>query len=288
MDKSNLFLNFRNSIAAIFGRKSSKNLLPPTLINPQKVPYGPFKFQIQSSSGGTYQIYASANLKTWVSIAQDKTGQSLIDYVDSDGSKFSYRFYRVVMEGVVSDNIIGYVMINLPPGFAMIANPFKTTDNTVQKLFSEMPDGTTFNKFDNLKFKLTDNQLKNGRWSNPNETFSPGEGAIIYNPTDEYRPLSFTGEVLQGRILNPIPSGFSIKSSMLPLAGRLNEDLQFPVTEGDVIHLFDRDKQKYNIYPYDPKQWSLNPPVVGIGESFWVGKKSPANWIFTYTPPELI
>ncbi|MGC8887128.1 MAG: hypothetical protein ACP5MG_08215 [Verrucomicrobiia bacterium] len=288
MDKQSLFLNLKNSLGKFLGKTRTRAIATPLIINPQKIPYGSFKFQIKSAAGAEFQIYASTNLITWINIAQGKTNQGIVDYVDPEASRLGYRFYRVVVNSTVSENIIGYVTINLPPGFAMIANPFKNQDNTIQRLLADMPDGTTFNKFDNLKFKLVENQLKNGRWSHPNDIFSPGEGAIIYNPMDEYRPLCFAGEVLQGQILNPIPAGFSIKSSMLPQAGRLHDDLQFPVADGDIIHIFDRDRQKYNVFCYDPKQWSINPPIVGIGESFWVGKKSPANWIRTYNPPPLL
>ncbi|MGC8742625.1 MAG: hypothetical protein ACP5T0_01945 [Verrucomicrobiia bacterium] len=280
-------MSFKDTFGKIFGKNRKKEFPAPVMINPQKLPYGSFKFQIKTAVAGEYQIYVSTNLNTWVSIANGKVNQNILEYVDSDASKSGFRCYRVVVNGKASENIIGYATINLPPGFALIANPFKNQDNTIQKLFLDMPNGATINKFENLKFRLVENQLKEGRWSSPNETLSPGEGAIIFNPTDEYRLISFCGEVLQGRILNPIPAGFSIKSSMLPQAGRLFEDLQFPVGEGDIIHIFDKDRQKYNIYSYDPKEREINSPIVGVGESFWVGKKSTANWVRTFNPPPL-
>jgi hypothetical protein len=54
--------------------------------------------------------------------------------------------------------------------------------------------------------------------------------------------------------------------------------LGFPITDGDVIHLFDRDKQKYVLYPYEGGKWTAGTPVVGVAESFWVAKTSPGNW----------
>ena len=64
----------------------------------------------------------------------------------------------------------------------------------------------------------------------------------------------------------------------MPQPGRLHADLGFPIAEGDVIHLFDRDQQKYVLYPFDAATWSSNPPTVGVGESFWVAKQSAKNW----------
>jgi hypothetical protein len=56
-------------------------------------------------------------------------------------------------------------------------------------------------------------------------------------------------------------------------------DLNFPISEGDVVHVFDRDKQKYDIIPFDKKKWLRDAPLIGVGESFWVGKATAGNWV---------
>jgi len=77
--------------------------------------------------------------------------------------------------------------------------------------------------------------------------------------------------------LLPIPPGFSIRSSLLPPPGSLDE-LGCPIADGDVIHLFDRDRQKYVLHPYEQDRWTAGLPVVGLGEAFWVAKAKPGNW----------
>ena len=52
----------------------------------------------------------------------------------------------------------------------------------------------------------------------------------------------------------------------------------FPIAEGDVVHLFDRDRQKYVLHPYEEGKWKSGPPLVSIGESFWIAKTEPGNW----------
>jgi len=180
---------------------------------------------------------------------------------------------------VLSANAVGYATINVPPGYSMIANPLQARPNTVSAILPGMPDGTALNKFDTRLFKLTENTVKGGRWINANETLSPGEGAIFFNPTADFKHINFVGEVMQGNLLLPIAAGFSVRSSQLPKPGRLHADLGFPISDGDVVHLFDRDRQKYVIYEYEPKKWESNPPVVGVGESFWIGKTKPGNWV---------
>ena len=199
--------------------------------------------------------------------------------MDSDASKFNYRFYRVQAETVWSDNVVGYATLIVPSGYSMVSNPLQAASNTVGEILPGMPEGTMLNKFDTHLFRLTENAVSKGKWTNPDETLVPGEGAIFFNPTPEFKPINFAGEVLQGELLTPIAAGFSVRSSQIPLPGRLHADLGFPINEADVVHLFDRDRQKYVIYDYDPKTWESNPPVLGVGEAFWIGKTIPGNWV---------
>src|SRR5947208_2878694 len=86
------------------------------------------------------------------------------------------------------------------------------------------------------------------------------------------------GEVQQGDLSLPIPAGFSVRSSIVPLPGQLDSDLVFPAAEDDVVHLYDRDRQKYVVYSFNSGKWSPEPPILGVGESFWVGKTFAGNW----------
>jgi hypothetical protein len=268
------------SIAGLFGRKNRSVIVaPPRLTDAVRFPYGPFQGKFQLPRGAGYEVHASTNLQNWEIILTGKAGPEPIDFVDSDASKHSYRFYRVQAETVRSVNVVGYVTENVPPGYSMIANPLQASTNTVSAILAGVPDGTMLNKFDTHLFKLSENAVANGKWVKPDETLVPGEGAIFFNPTSDFRTLNFAGEVLQGELLMPIAAGFSVRSSQIPKPGRIHGDLGFPISEGDVVHLFDRDRQKYVIYEFDPKKWESNPPVVAVGEAFWIGKTKPGNWV---------
>jgi hypothetical protein len=251
---------------------------PPLLVSPVRFPYGPFRFTAQLPKGLPYVIQASTDLKTWMPVF-DHTSPGVVEYLDSKASRYSSRFYRMDVNGTLSVNVVGYVTITLAPGFAMIANPLEAPDSSVAELFKVMPDGTTVSKFDPQTSRLSENTRNQGKWLNPGEKLVPGEGAIIFNPTLDYKSLHFAGNVRQGGYSIPIPAGFSMRSSPKPLSGRLDSDLHFPIADGDVIHLFDRDRQKYVLHPFSATEWSSNPPVVGVGESFWVAKQSAKNWI---------
>lgn len=268
-----------NSLLQKIGhRRRRETLAPPALGEAMRFPYGPFRFKARLPKGREYSILVSADLRTWTEIARGVAGEQAIEYIDSDAFKFSYRFYRLQTGAVYSTNLIGYASVTLPPGFSMIANPFETSD-TVADIFKSWPDGTTLNKFDTRLFRLTENGVKEGKWSHPAERLAPGEGAIFFNPTSDYKSVSFVGEVLLGNLAVPIPAGFSIRSSLVPQPGHLADDLHFPIADGDVIHIFDREDQKYVLHPYEGGKWTAGPPILSVGESFWVAKTEPGNWI---------
>src|SRR6266700_1076954 len=261
---------------ALFSRHRHAESEPPVLKEATRFPYGPFRFKTALAKGIPYSILTSSDMVNWNPIAEGTAGNDGLEYVDSDASKFNHRFYRVVAGEVPSSNILGYASVTLPPGFSLIGNPLNAPSNTVGQLFKDWPEGTMLNKFDTRLFRLGENAVKNGSWINPLEKLVPGEGAILFNPTTEYKSHSFVGEALEGSFSTPVPSGFSLRSCMIPQSGNLCDDLGFPISDGDVVHLFDRDRQKYVLHPFENSKWTAGPPVVGLGESFWVAKAKPA------------
>lgn len=185
-----------------FGRHT-ESLIPPMLDEAIRFPYGPFRFKVRLAKGVEYIILASTDLHTWSPLAKWTSDNGTLDYIDSEAFKHSYRFYRVQAGKLASTNVLGYASVTLPPGFSMIANPFDGPDNTISALFKAWPDGTTFNKFDTRFFRLAENAIKFGKWSNTTEKLMPGEGGIFFNPTTDYKSASFVGEVQQGASLHP-------------------------------------------------------------------------------------
>jgi hypothetical protein len=258
-------------------RSGDRLLAPPALVGGIRFPYGPFGFKAQLAKEVSFVVEATTDLKTWLTLASGEASSEGFEYLDSEASKFSYRFYRLRADGMPPANILGYASVSLPPGFSMIANPLKGPNNTIGAMFKDWPDGTTLSKFDTRFFKLSENAVKEKKWTNPLETLLPTEGAIFYNPTSDYKSHTFVGEVVQGEVSVPIPAGFSVRSSPMPQGGSLQE-LGFPIANGDVIHLFDRDQQRYVLHPYENNGWKSGAPIVSVGESFWVAKTQPGNW----------
>lgn len=270
-------MKLKSFLQNVVHRKGAEQIQPPILTAVVRVPYGACKFKAVVAKGVFCKIEVSTNLKNWSDLDDLESGGE-IDYVDTRAPNFSHRFYRLNAGGLLSRNIIGYASVSTPPGFSMIANPFESANNTVAEIFKAMPDGTSLSKFDTRFSSLAENKIEFGKWSNPADRLGLGEGALFYNPTSDYKSVDFVGDVKREGFSIPIPAGFSIRSSLIPQPGRLDADLGFPVTPGDVVHLFDKDTQKYVLYPYDESAWKANPPIVSVGESFWVAKETAKNW----------
>ena len=97
---------------------------------------------------------------------------------------------------------------------------------------------------------------------------APGEGFIIQ--AGAATSHSFVGEVAQGYGVNAIPNLQSIRSSIVPQAGRVTTDLHLPVLSGDTVTRMINGS--YVTYTYSGGVWSPSEPIVSIGDSFWNNK----------------
>jgi len=91
---------------------------------------------------------------------------------------------------------------------------------------------------------------------------------------------TFVGEYMQGYLINPVPSGLSIRASKSPASGPVALGLVAPVLDGDVVTKMINGV--YHNYAYRNGLWiddngaQVGEPVIGVGESFWIFK--PTDW----------
>ena len=114
-------------------------------------------------------------------------------------------------------------------------------------------------------------------------TLNPGEGAIIRNQNAAALTLSFVGEVLRGNWNIHIPLGFSIRSSIVPLA-RDFSGLHFPTFPVSfTIYRMTGADQTYTAYSWNGFSWDSGNgmPVALVSEAFWINTPShDPNWNF--------
>lgn len=190
-------------------------------------------------------------------------------------------------QNVYSANVVGYVNVTIPAnGFALVANQLKgTPDNALKNVIPTAPPGTLFYKYNNGYSTFTFDEIDLAWTPNGDVTLSPGEGAFIKNVTATPMTVTFVGEVPQGDLKNAIPAGFSIRSSMVPQAGKITTDLKFPGVAGDLVYQYSGG---YTTYTFDEIDlaWTPTEPTIKVGEAFFTKKVAATSWDRTFTVPQ--
>jgi len=172
-------------------------------------------------------------------------------------------------QAVYSVNVVGYIKVQIPAGFSLIANQLNNGNNTLNEVIPQADLGTTVYKFDSASGFVS--SVFFGTWE-PNLTLAPGEGVFVNAATAT--EWNLIGEVPQGENLTiNVPKGFSIRSSMVPESKKL-EDMNFPAELGDTVYFFRNGAYESSVFfgTWQPDA------VPKVGEAFWVNKGTAADW----------
>jgi len=197
---------------------------------------------------------------------------------------------------VYSVNAVGYVNTALAKGFNLISNPLNNTaagGNVISNLFGNLPDGSQVYLFNGTGFDIAIVDELSGGLTGPavvlNHALVPGEGVFVR--VDTAQQITFVGEVPAGNLQNPIPKGFSVRSSQVPQAGKVVEDLKFPVADGDQIYKYNNTTAKYDIYTsdalsdtgWDAPQGAPTVPTLDVGQAMFVRTSIAKSWDRTFS-----
>jgi hypothetical protein len=139
------------------------------------------------------------------------------------------------------------------------------------------PDPTTISKYNPATGGYLQLLYSDGVWGGDdlNMTLAPGEGVFIDTAGVTWT-VTFVGEVAEGYAVNQVDNGITIRSSILPQAGRVHTDLGLPVINGDTVTRYINGSNV--TYTYSNGAWSPSEPSVTIGESFWNNKNLGLWW----------
>ena len=193
-----------------------------------------------------------------------------------------------------SSNVVGYVNVDLVPGWNMIANPLDAGEANTLELITA-PVGSSAYKFVNGSYlgatRLTDEL--GDYWDPMDISFNPGEGAFINIAGTEPVTVTFVGECVVGNHSIDLPAGWSLVGNPIPTAGAIIDgidtlELDSVVAPGDAIYLFDAKTQGYVSYNrledetggyWDPYDVNLDIPV---GQGFFINKAKASTWTRTF------
>jgi len=232
-------------------------------------------------------IDGSHNLESWSTLGSvTLPAGGTANFTDNQASGYPYRFYRARSDSIFSYNSLGYTAVGVPTGLSMIANQLNNpAGGTVGVLLPNVPEGTTLYKWNETTQQFDGNTFSGGAWSNPNMTLNPGEGVFVQ--PGSATAFTFIGEVPQGTLANPFPSGDSTRSSLVPQTGPIDTFLGLPLINGDVIYRYDNAAGGYQGYLYSSDgqsyAWVPEVPVPRVGESFTIRTSAPRTWTRSFT-----
>lgn len=186
---------------------------------------------------------------------------------------------------VFSVNAVGYVNTKVPGGgFAMISNPLNATDNSINKLFTGLPNGfqiyvfTPGSGFATLTYDDLDQSFGP---AGDTTKLEPGQGVFVKTPAGPEVTITFVGEVPQGTLTTTLVPGFQIVSSKVPQAGTATE-LALPGVAGDQVYQYDPVAKQYIVSTYDDLDNkylnAAGEAKFGVGEAFWLKKTAAGTW----------
>jgi len=182
---------------------------------------------------------------------------------------------------VFSQNAVGYVNKAFPTGFTLFANPLNNTapnGNTLSNLFPSAPLFANFYKWTGSGFNIA--TFTPGGWDQPNLTLTPGEGAFFN--TDTAFTNTFVGDVMQGNLVNPIGTGFSIKSSQVPQSGAVDTLGLTNLSTFD--NLYKWNGSGYTIYTVLPGGgWDPSTPSLNVAEAAFINASVATSWNRTFS-----
>jgi hypothetical protein len=176
---------------------------------------------------------------------------------------------------------VGYINVNCPTGFTLIADPLFTSPNN-DPIYS-IDNTTGANNGCEIFFwqngtwaeyiannNPTPPATASNGWVEPNGPMllPPGAGAAFFNPNTTAVMLTFVGTVPAGSLTNTLSPGLNLVSSILPASGDLstNSLLTFPDLssgqyDGDQLYLlFNSGSGGYGYTTYTVDSLNYNPP----------------------------
>ena len=165
---------------------------------------------------------------------------------------------------------VGYVNLNVSPGYRLLSNPLSTANNLLSSVFSSSrpANGTTIQKWDPAALTLTPvSTYEEGVGWSIDYYFPPGEGVLFYSPASA--SLTFVGEVPQ-TLPQPIETpGTYLLSSVIPAVRP--EAFMYATgrepLEGESVRRLDLASQTYYTTTFNNGTWDNGVPMLNVTEA---------------------
>ena len=196
-------------------------------------------------------------------------------------------------QSVYSQNVVGYVSVNLTNGFNFVANQLDSdgtgTNNTLFTCFgtNNLPNGTKAWVFVNGGWSSASYVASSGKWLGAatnaiNAALNPG-GGIMVQITTAYptnATVTFVGNVLQGAITNAVMAGYQVIITPFPISGVIDTNFGYIPSKGDKVYTWNSEIQNYNatVANYTGTKWLPSDPIIAVGQPIFLSAASNNVW----------
>ncbi|MCH2592422.1 MAG: Ig-like domain-containing protein [Pedosphaera sp.] len=256
----------------------SRDYIMPTLSDAHFRADGNFQFTVVAEPGVENNIQYSFDLENWVDYRTDTNlGELYVPVIPPVGEKGMY--FRVLVTGKgYSDNIVGYQLLDVPTGRSLLSNPLTRSDNTLATLLPGGPTKLTISTWDSDSSSWKASTFGDA-WSDAGLVIAPGQAAMFDNKTGATLTLQFTGEVVQGGLSTPVPSGNSYLAATLPIVGGLATNFGFPTASGLQVSLLDNATDDWTTHTFSDGAWSPSEPTLAAAQGFRVTANGALSWV---------
>jgi hypothetical protein len=198
-------------------------------------------------------------------------------------------------QNVYSVNVVGYTTVVATNAYVMIGNQLDDGAGNLATNHIKTADvGTQIFKFNpqtGTYASLTRIAAGGGRWNGDFAmTMAPGEGVFFRTAsTVSSATLTFTGEVMEGDLINPVITGYEIYSPMVPQEGGLTAVHGYVPAIGDQTFQWNPTTGTYIPATYIAAgggRWNPADPVIKVNEALWIKNlNAPKNWTRNFTVP---
>ena len=192
----------------------------------------------------------------------------------------------VAQSNVYSLNVVGYVNVDVPAGYSILANPLKAgVTNGANEIMTPI-DGQQILTWNGAGFDYIAYDSLFGGWSDVTgapkapPSLPPGKGFFFFNPNTTASKVTFVGEVVPAPGTTnslALAPGYSMIGSALPVSGAsvTAAPLNLPVIDGMQILTWNGNGYTYRAYDSLFGGWvdvANNPaaaPSYSVGQGFF-------------------
>lgn len=255
---------------------------------------GGFSLRVEPEVGPVFDLEGSTNLVNWTVLTRLTNTSGVVELSETPSARqWGARFYRArsVATGRAASEIVGFVEVELPPGFSLVGISLIPPSPRVADLLAGLPVDTVLYKYHPDGRGFTINTLWEDGWTSPDDTFTLGEACLLGNPTSDVYRLTLHGTVPTGEQVRMLPAGWSLQALPLPRVGRLDRELSCPLRPQEMIAHWEARPAGLRFAVFTRDQWldggTFQPtqaPELAPGEGFWIYKHAPEAWRVVFDP----